>query len=102
MTKKSRNLGQQQIRKEEIPNLEITQILYYYRIWGWTDCNRESSERGRGRIDILIGPINYACNLNFTMQLFRLYIIFLESLVTNLTEMHTVLEIRNVVLYNVM
>lgn len=34
--------------------------------------------------------------------LFRLYIIFLESLVTNLIEMHTVLEIRNVVLYNVM
>lgn len=34
--------------------------------------------------------------------LFRLYIIFLESLVKNLREMHTVLEIRNVVLYNVM
>lgn len=57
-------------------------------------------------MDLLIDPINYACNLNFTMQLFklffRLYIIVLESLVTNLTEMHTVLEIRNVVLYNVM
>lgn len=43
----SRNLGHHQIRMEEVPNLEVTQIPELLS-WGWTDCNWETMYKEGG------------------------------------------------------
>lgn len=48
-----------------MPNLEVTQILNYWRIWSWTDRKRESSDEevgGGGGVDI--DRSSCACYLN--------------------------------------